>query len=277
MNTTTKKVQFLNGNEAPALGFGTWQLTGKTAVNAVFKALETGFRHIDTADIYANHREVAKAIRESGIKREELFLTTKVWRAFLTEDQIKDSVKKFQEELKTDYFDLLLIHWPDREVPIQETLGTMAELNKAGVIKNYGVSNFTINHLKETLKAGFHPVTNQVEFHPSFNQKELKDFCDQNDIIITAYSPLGQGIDFTLDTILHIAAKYSKSKAQVILNWIIQKKMIAIPRSSSPEHIEDNFETLEWEMETEDIKKIDNIHVKQRILNPSFAEFDYQI
>lgn len=259
----------------PLLGFGTWQITGETCVEAVSRALEVGYRHIDTADRYGNHHEVGKAVRNSGIKREEIFLTTKVWYTNLGYKQVLESAKRFLDELQTNYLDLLLIHWPNRQTPIDETFAAFTELVNTGVIKRFGVSNFTIHHLEDVLAAGYTPYCNQVELHPTFNQKELVEFCEDRNIKVVAYSPLGMGEDLNNPAVIELAKKYSVSPAQVILNWIISRGIVAIPKSSNPERIEDNWKSQDWKMERADIEKMNGIPQGPRLLTTSWQDFDY--
>lgn len=258
----------------PLLGFGTWQLQGQEATDAVSKALEVGFRHIDTADRYQNHRQVGQALKESGVPRSEIFLTTKVWHSDLHQKDVFAAAERFLKELETDYLDLLLIHWPNSSIALEETLAALGQLKKDGVIKNIGVSNFTIRHLEDALDQGVEILTNQVEFHPTLNQKALKEFCDKHKILITAYSPIAQGEDLKLPVIVELAEKYQRSPAQVILNWLISKNIVAIPRTTKPERIEDIYRTLEWKMDSEDVKAIDNLHTNNRMVIPPFAEFE---
>lgn len=259
----------------PILGFGTWNLGGETCYKAVTEALKAGYRHIDTADRYNNHREVGKAIADSGISRKELFITSKTFYDELNADKVLENGKRFLDELRVDYLDLMLIHWPNRNVPIEETLGALERLREDGIIRAIGVSNFTIHHLQDALKTGIEVVNNQVELHPSFNQTELKEFCDSNNIVLTAYSPLGMGEELQNETVLKLSQKYSVSPAQVILNWITSRGIVAIPKSTNPENIKDNLNSLNWEMEKEDLEQMNNILQKPRLLAPAFNEFDY--
>ena len=257
----------------PILGFGVWQLRDDECVQSVLKALEVGFRHIDTADRYGNHAQVAQAIKESGIDRNELFITTKVPPTDIQKETLIADAKRYLEELQMDYVDLLLIHWPNKDIPIQESLEAMQELKQQGLIKAIGVSNFTIRHLEEALATGIEVSNNQVEFHPSLNQKRLKEFCDQHEITITAYSPIAQGQDLELPLIQELATKYDRSPAQVILNWLMAKNIVAIPRSSKPERIEDSFKSTEWELSPEDVQRIDELNTDNRLVMPPHAEF----
>ena len=269
-----KTLKLKDGGEIPILGFGTWQLKGEECRRAVATALEVGYRHIDTAEVYENHSEVGKAIRQSRIKREELFVTSKVWRDDLRREDLAAACQRALEELKLDYLDLYLVHWPNRRIPIGETLEAMEKLKDKGLIKAIGVSNFTIAHLEEAAETGIGVANNQVEFHPTWNQKFLKEYCDKRGIVVTAYSPLGQGRDTKLTIVRQLANKYQKGACQVILNWLRAKDIVAIPRSANPEHIKDNFESLDWDLEPEDVEKLNKVGEQRRMLRPHFAEFE---
>ncbi|NIT04072.1 aldo/keto reductase [Candidatus Saccharibacteria bacterium] len=245
--------------EIPILGFGTWPLRGSLCTKALRTALEVGYRHIDTADYYRNHRDIAKALEGSGVPREELFIVTKLMPPRLGREDVLAAGKRFLEELGTEYLDLLLIHWPTASVPLEETLGAMHELMEAGVTKSLGVSNFTIEDTRKALETGFEVVNNQVEFHPRLKPADLREFCEQNDVVVTAYSPLDKGRSLELSLVKELSEKYQKPASQVVLNWVMQKGMVAIPASSNPEHIEENFDSLEWKLEEEDIARVDAI------------------
>lgn len=270
-----KKFTFKNGNVIPALGFGTWKLEGEDAFNATLKALEVGYRHIDTADKYGNHREVGKAIRDAKVQRPEIFLTTKIWHSELSAENLRRSAERFLEELQTDYIDLLLIHWPNRNISLEESLKAMDQLKEKGIIRNIGVSNFTARHLKDCLKSGVEVVNNQVELHPTFGQFGLVDFAKEHGIITTAYSPLGRGADLQLPELLRIAEKYGKTVPQVIINWIISRGIIAIPKASGEEHIRENFEALDFDLASDDIEAINNLDKGERLIDNDWSEFDY--
>ena len=270
-----KRFRFKNGNDVPALGFGTWQLLGEECLRATKKALEIGYRHIDTADKYANHRYVGKAMEESGVDRKEIFLTTKVWYSDLRSAELKRSVLRFLEELETGYLDLLLIHWPNKNISLKESLLAMDQLKKDGIIRNIGVSNFTIHHLKDCLETGVEVVNNQVELHPTFGQFELQKFAQENGILLTAYSPLGRGAELSILELEEIAEKYGKTVSQVILNWIVARGIIAIPKATSEEHIKENFEALDFELSSEDIEAINKLDRGQRLIDNEWSEFDY--
>lgn len=270
-----KSIRLNSTLSIPVIGFGTWQLQGDECIRAVTTALEIGYRALDTADRYNNHLDVAKAVKSSGLSRDQLFITTKLWREKLDRVSVFDCVDRFLEELETDYLDLLLIHWPNRSVPLKETLEAMSKLKDKGIIKAIGVSNFTIHHLQDAINSGFEVSNNQIELRPSFNQKELREFCIENNISITSYSTIKQGVDFENEIVKNLAKKYSKSPSQIILNWAITQNIIVIPRSTNPGRIKENFEASDWQLEDVDIEKLNNINQKERFSNPTWADFEY--
>ncbi len=268
-----KSLPLGNGVRIPVLGFGTSRLVGGEGTAAIRVALSQGYRHIDTADSYGNHEYVAAAIAESGVPRKEIFLTSKIDAADHAYADMLSSFERYCEELKTDYIDLLLIHWPNRAIPVGETLKAMQELKETGKIRAVGVSNFTKHHLEDALQTGIEIVNNQVETHPTFNQKDLREFCTSKNIIITAYAPLGRGADLGLPLFTELSQKYNVSVAQVILNWALSRGMVTIPKSKNPERIKDNFNALSWQMEEADLVRIDSLPQGKRIF--SGGEFDY--
>jgi len=265
----------LGTQKIPAIGFGTWKLTSTVCSDAVKMALDIGYRHIDTADIYDNHREVGIGINSTSVKRDEIFLTSKVWHTNLKKADVNDCAKRNLDELNTDYINLYLIHWPNRATNLQETIEALEELKQQNIIKEWGVSNFNQHHLQDCIVLGFKPANNQVEFHPSFYQRELKEFADKNNILLTAYSPLGQGIDLNLPIIVELSKKYSKSPAQIILNWINSKNIVVIPKATIFEPMKENFESIDFTIDDEDLKKIDSININKRLLEPEFSDFNY--
>ncbi|MCA9398049.1 aldo/keto reductase, partial [candidate division WWE3 bacterium] len=257
------------------IGFGTYQLQGDICYQAVSTALEVGYRYIDTADRYQNQQEVGKAIQQSQLKRDELFVTSKIWHTNQYTKQIIDDAQRFLDELQLEYLDLLLVHWPNRSIPIQETVDGFLKVLESGYVKHVGVSNCTVHHLEDFEKAGFPIENNQIEFHPSLNQHELLTYCQSKNIVVTAYSPLAQGDDLHLDTVTSLAQKYEKSPAQIVLNWIRQKGVVPIPRSESKEHIVDNYQSIHWGLTEEDIALLNQVDQNHRVINPPFGDFDY--
>ena len=262
-----KYYQLNNGNKIPAIGFGTYKAQEDEGIAAVKKAIETGYRLIDTAAKYENEEAVGKAIKQSGIAREELMLTTKLWRENLGYESTKKAFETSLAKLDLDYIDLYLIHWPANAKNYEnwqkannDSWRAMEELVKEGKIKNIGVSNFWTEHLEPLLEAEeIKPVINQIEFHPGYWQPELTRYCKENNILIEAWSPLARGKVFENEEIKAIAKKYNKSVAQICLRWILEHNALIIPKSSTPERIEDNFNIFDFQLKPEDIKTIDNL------------------
>jgi len=257
----------------PSLGFGTWQLSGQHCVNAVKTALQIGYRHIDTAQIYENEAEVGQAIAESGINREAIFLTTKIWFTNFKAADVKSSFEESLKKLKTDHVDLLLMHWPNREVELKETLTAMKELQDEGKVKNIGVSNFPVALMKQATEELEFPIAcNQVEYHALLNQKPVLDYAHEHDMVVTAYSPLARGALSEEHTLMNIALKHNKSVSQIALRWLIeQKNVAAIPKASSEVHIRANFEIFNFQLDEEDHKAIAGINKNTRMTNPDIA------
>jgi len=262
-----KYYQLNNGNKIPAIGFGTYKAQEDEGIAAVKKAIETGYRLIDTAAKYENEEAVGKAIKQSGIAREELMITTKLWRENLGYESTKKAFETSLAKLDLDYIDLYLIHWPANAKNYEnwqkannDSWRAMEELVKEGKIKNIGVSNFWPEHLEPLLEAAeIKPVINQIEFHPGYWQPELTRYCKENNILIEAWSPLARGKVFESEEIKAIAKKYNKSVAQICLRWILEHNALVIPKSSTPERIEDNFDIFDFQLNAEDIKTIDNL------------------
>ena len=232
-----QKRKLINGYEIPILGFGTWKTPdGQTAVNAVKKAIEVGYTHIDTAARYENEVSVGKAIKESNVPREHLFITSKLWNSNRGYEKTIQACKKTLEDLGLDYLDLYLIHWPAAanqfdnwdEINL-DTWKAMIDLYKMGKVKAIGVSNFKPHHLKSLMEAEISPMVNQIEFHPGFMQKETIEYCQSNNIIIEAWSPIGNGRLLENETLIEIAKKYNKSVAQICIKWCLQNNTIPLP------------------------------------------------
>ena len=271
-----KTIRLNDAAHIPVIGLGTWNLNGESCVESVETALKLGYRHIDTADAYGNHSRVAEGIKRAGIPREELFITTKLPLSNgYARDTVLASGERFLKELGIEYIDLLLIHWPDRSFTFSETLGAMNELKTKGMVRALGVSNFTPHHLEDVFATGIEVSNNQVELHPSFNQKALREFCTSRGIAITAYSPLGRKQDLKLPLLVELAKKYSVSSAQIALNWVLARGMIAIPKSSNPERIKENLEADSFTMDEADLKRIEAIPQGERVVWPTFSDFQY--
>lgn len=265
-----------NGLKMPQLGYGVWQVEDEEAKPAVLKAIETGYRSIDTAMIYGNEKGVGDAIKESGVPREELFITTKVWNSDQGYEQTLKAFDDSMERLGLDYLDLYLIHWPmPSEDTYVDTYKALEKLYADGRVKAIGVCNFDIDHLQRLLdECDVKPVLNQVECHPHLVQKELKAFCQENDIYVEAWSPLMQGgIVLENDIVKAIAEKHGKTSAQVILRWHLQNGSIVIPKSVTPSRIEENFNVFDFELTAEDMEQITSLDKGERT-GPVPAEFN---
>lgn len=271
METPTKK---LNAHaHMPIIGLGTWQLKGQEAVDSIQHALEVGYRHIDTATIYGNQVEVGQAVQDSKVDRSDVFITSKVWQSDLAPEDVRSSIQKSLSELQTDYIDLILIHWPDNSVPVIETLIAMEEARQAGQVKAVGVSNFNKSYLEMTLaevEKSEHTIeitNNQIEIHPTYNRKGLIQYSQNNDIVVTAYTPLGEGKDLEKLVLKEIAEELNATPAQVTLAWHRSKGIVAIPKSSNADRIEENFKSLDLELTKDHINRIDRLHEDNRLVN----------
>lgn len=240
----------------PQMGFGTWGL-GRRATEAILHALKVGYRHIDTADIYGTHSNIAEASTQSGIPRDEVFITTKLWSHSVSGEKVCPAVDRLLKELRTDFIDLLLIHWPARNVPVAETLAAMEEARQAGKVRSIGVSNFDVELMQEALATGIEVTNNQFEYNLNHQLQEVLDFCLANGVTVTAYSPLERGNRAQEAALAELAQKYTATREQVLLNWLMRKGMIVIPRSSNPKHIEANFLSLDWALEHDDIQGLE--------------------
>lgn len=244
-----------NGLRIPQLGFGTYGL-GRHATEAILHALSTGYRHIDTADIYGSHANVAEAIEQSGLRRDEIFITTKLWSNSVSSQRVAPEVDRFLKELRTDYIDLLLIHWPSN-TPVAETLTAMDQARQAGKVRSIGVSNFDSDLVQASLDTGVYIVNDQIEFNLNHRPHATLKFCLNHNVTVTAYSPLEHGTDGQEHAVATLAKKHKAAREEVLLNWIMGKGMIAIPRSSNPKHITANFHALTWKLDIEDAQSID--------------------
>ena len=247
--------------EIPALGFGTFQLSGTNCRRAVRTALDSGYRHIDTAEYYDNESAVGDAIEASSVDRDDLFLTTKVWRSNLHHDDVITAAEASLQRLGTSYVDLLLVHWPHPRVPVEETLAAMEQLRKRGLVRHIGVSNFTRSQLSEVnTVAESNLVCNQVLYHPYKKQDALRAYCEETGTALTAYSPLARGSVLDDQTLTRIGNRYDKTTAQVTLRWLVQQpQLVAIPRSSTPEHIRANAAVFDFELTAEEMQDIHDL------------------
>lgn len=259
----------------PRIGLGVWKSQqGGEVEAAVNSALEVGYRSIDTAAIYLNEVGVGKAIIESGLPREQIFVTSKVWNSDQGYENTLMAIKTSLEKLKLDYLDLYLIHWPVSGKFI-ETWRAMEEIQNAGLARAVGVSNFMIPHLNQLLGSSeLVPAVNQIEFHPYLIQQELLDFCEAKKIHIEAWSPLMQGKVNEVKVLSDIGSKYGKSAAQTVLRWNLQRNIITIPKSSNSKRIRENGDIFDFELTKTEIEKINALDKRQRF-GPDPLNFNF--
>jgi 2,5-diketo-D-gluconate reductase B len=257
----------------PMLGLGTWQNEDyDQCVESVRTALETGYRHVDTAQLYKNEAAVGEGIATADVDREDVFLATKVWASRLSYDRVPESTERSLEKLGTDYVDLLYVHWPAREYDPEGTLAAFDELYEEGRIRNVGVSNFEPGHVDRAREELDAPVfANQVEMHPLLPQEELREYAERVNLNLVAYSPLARGQVFDVPTLSEIADDHGVSEAQVSLAWLREKGVTAIPKATSEDHIRDNWESLVLDLSEGEIARIDDIDREVRQIHPDFA------
>lgn len=246
----------------PSIGFGTSLVIGDECIQIIQKAIEVGYRHIDTALVYENEIEIGKAIKQSNINRKDLFITSKVWKDSMGYEKTLNSFEKSLKMLDLEYIDLFLIHWPNNknESLNVETWKALETLYKKGKVKAIGVSNFLKHHLEALLpNCEIFPMVNQIEFHPGLMRKETIDFCKENNIVVEAWAPLGKGQMLNNETLNNIATKYNKSTAQLCLKWCLQNDVIPLPKSSNENRMKQNLDLFDFEIAEEDMDMINNM------------------
>ena len=269
MKKLTDVFELKNGYRIPCVGFGTWQTPdGEVVVNSVCEAVKLGYRHIDTAAVYKNEKGVGKAIKECGVAREELFVTSKVWNAERGYEKTLAAFEKTAADLGVDYLDLYLIHWPANEVQYEDpdevnlsTWKAMIELYKAGKVKAIGVSNFLPHHIEPLMKTEVPPMVNQIEYHPGYMQSQTVEYCKANGIVVEAWSPLGCGRLLGNEALLQIAGKYGRSVAQICIRWCLQNGILPLPKSVTPSRIEENSKVFDFEIDAADMELINSMEL----------------
>ena len=260
-----------HGVDIPAVGFGTSPMTGNVAADEVVAALKAGYRHIDTARKYGTERTVGEAMRRSGVPRKDIFLTTKVSHEYLRAEDFAKSVDDSLAALQTDYVDLLLVHWPNPDIPLSETMPALAKAKRQGKARHVGVANFNIALLEQATKLCAEPlVCLQAEYHPYLDQTRLLNAVRSHGMAFVAYCPLGRGRLFSDPVLSDIAQSRGRSIAQVALRWLMQQGVGAIPRSSNPQRIADNFKVFDFTLSDDEMGRISALkRANGRIANPS--------
>ena len=269
--TRDDTVLTIQGTAIPRLGYGTWQVTGKDATDGVRDALEIGYRHIDTARAYGNEREVGDGLAGSDVDRGDIFLTTKIWLDDFEPAQLKAAAEDSLRQLRTDHVDLLLLHWPSADVPMERSLAAMQELREAGRIRHAGVSNFPAGMLARALAIA--PLlADQVEYHPFLAQDRLLQLAQERDLTLTAYSPLAHGKVVGHPELTAIGEQYGKSAGQVALRWLLdQPNVTVLPKASSHERRMENFEVFDFRLSDEDRERIAALPKDVRTADPAWA------
>lgn len=262
------EIQILNnGYPMPSVGLGVYKISDEDMTKVVNAAIDAGYRAFDTAYFYDNEASLGRALKDNGVDREDLFITTKLWNDYQAYEKTFEYFNKSIENLQTDYLDLFLIHWPcEADGLFLETYKAMEELYEQGKVKAIGVCNFNVHHLEKLMaQSSIKPMVNQIEVHPYFNQQELQEFCDRHDIKVTAWMPLMRNRGL-LDNpvIVKIAEKYHKTPAQVVLRWHLAHNRIIIPKSQTPKRIQENIDILDFNLELTEVAEIDALNRNAR-------------
>ncbi len=271
------EVQATNGIPMPMFGLGTWENDDhERCTESVLTALEMGYRHIDTAQIYRNEDAVGDGIAAADVDRDDIFLATKVWNSELSPDGVHSSTRESLDRLGTDYLDLLYVHWPAGDYDPKATLGAFEELYQEGVIRSVGVSNFEPHHVDRAREVIDAPIfANQVELHPFLQQKHLREYAVETDLDLVAYSPLARGEVVGDPTLSDIAEKHDASEPQVALAWLRELGLTAIPKATSEAHIRDNWDSLQVDLDAEDMDRIEGLDRGDRKVHPDFGPDDW--
>jgi len=246
-----------NGARIPLIGLGTWDLRGKVCARMVEEAIGLGYRHIDTAAMYGNEAAVGEGLRASGVARDEVFITTKVWQSDLRARDFERSTKDSLAKLKLPSVDLLLIHWPNSNIPLKETIGALCKMKREGLARHIGVSNFTVQLIEDAVKLTTEPlVNNQIECHPYLDQSKIIAASRKAGLAVTAYSPIARGQVKGDAVLMRIGKAYGKTAAQVCLRYLVQHDVIVIPRTSRPERLKENFAIFDFKLSSAEMTEI---------------------
>ncbi|WP_033069469.1 aldo/keto reductase [Thalassospira australica] len=262
------------GTDIPALGFGTYELNNEDAANMVVEAAKIGYRHFDTAQMYHNEEGVGRGLKKSGLARDDYFLTTKVWFDQFQSGDLQTSVMESLRKLDHEFVDLLLLHWPNDDVPLEETIAALNEVKNLGMTRLIGISNFPTALIEQAVSLTNIPLTvNQVEYHPYLDQSKVLESLRERDMLLTAYCPIARGSVMKDPILKDIAAKYGKSPVQVTLRWLLQQdSVMAIPKSGSPKNAAANFDIFDFELSDGDMAAIKGLaNPDGRLIDPSFA------
>lgn len=254
----TQSVRLLNGVDIPVLGFGTYKMDDEAAAQAVQEAIRRGYRHIDTASYYKNEKGVGLGIAQCGLPRDQIFLTSKMWNDEQGYEQTLEAFERSIQKLGVDYLDLYLIHWPQPQS--KDTWRAMEKLYGEGKIRAIGVSNFSVEQIRELAEdSSVMPMVNQVELHPCLSQPEMRAFCREKGIALTAWSPLDRGKSFELSAIQDLCKKYGKTPAQIVLRWEVQMGLVTIPKTANPTRMQENASIFDFALTDEEMLSIESL------------------
>jgi 2,5-diketo-D-gluconate reductase B len=272
-NITTVPAIEAKGARIPLLGLGTWDLRGRTCARVVEQALRLGYRHIDTAEMYDNEREVGEGLRASGVKRNDVFVTTKIWPSHFAPRELERAARDCLVRLRLSEVDLLLLHWPNPQIPLAETLGALCKVKRDGLARHIGVSNFTVPLLDEALRLSSEPlVCNQFECHPFLDQAKLIAACRENGMAVVAYSPIAKGRVRGDETLTGIGAAQKKTAAQVCLRFLVQQDIVVIPRTSKVERLSENAAIFDFALSKSEMTSIAALARRDgRLVNFAFS------
>lgn len=263
-------VEMNTARPIPLLGLGTWDLRGAECVRSVREALDIGYRHVDTAQMYENEREVGRGLSESDVERDDLFVTTKLWLDNLTRRAVASSFEESLRRLAMEYVDLLLIHWPNADVPLEETLEAMNRLRESGKARSIGVSNFPVTLWRRALELA--PVSvNQVELHPFLDQSALMDFARERDLQLVAYRPIAKGQVSEDAAIVDVARAHARTPVQAALRWLVQQGVSAVPKSARRDHLEENLRVFDFTLSDAEMERIASLSRGLRFVDPDWA------
>ena len=262
-----------HGARIPLVGLGTWELRGRTCARMVEQALRLGYRHVDTAELYDNEREVGEGLRASGVERDEVFVTTKVWPSHFAAGELERAAKESLRRLQLEDVDLLLLHWPNPRIPLRETLGALCKVKRMGLARHIGVSNFTVALVDEAVALADEPlICDQIEMHPFIDQSKVIAACRRHGMAIVAYSPVARGGVARDKLLARIAATHGKSAAQVSLRFLVQQGIAVIPRTSRPQRLSENLAIFDFELSATEMAEIARLaHRGGRIVDYSYS------
>lgn len=253
-----------NGAQIPAIGLGTWDLRGRSCARVVEQALRLGYRHLDTARMYDNEREVGEGLHASGVSRDQIFLTTKIWPTHFAPPQLERATKESLRQLRLSVIDLLLLHWPSSRVPLDETLGALAQMKRAGHARHIGISNFDAVLTRQAVQLCPEPLAcNQIHYNPFLDQRATLQTCAELGLAVVAYSPIAQGAVEKNPILRTICRRYNRTPAQVSLRWLVQQDVAAIPRTSRLERLTENFAIFDFALSDADMAEISALATDQ--------------